>query len=373
MSGERRELLERFEVYDKAVDIVSCWDAYLNFIYAEEFSEFYFDRFPEINAENGQVTPDFTAYFNESYGLIGEIKRTFPQDRRALNSELEQLKRYDENLCLQTADGREIAPDVCDIVVLIEGSSAPQIGTRLQRIIAEEGEFSFDSRPVLLRYQYNQDALQSRYEFQRVTQLEFEFQDDHLDIEDTLSNTIGEQGEYGTLSCYPHHFSSNKVQKPLCNDAPPGPYLATHLWHKIFPDYLSDEQYEKWQATDGAKALSISISAEEVTDSLNDYMVDGTAREIWVQRALDFLCSADLAGEGDSSNEYTIRFMGFVKDINGAEIQEGTQERLEAKELAQTFIQRYCEKTEEREEPQIEEYEDNEDDSSSQSGLDDFT
>ena len=374
MLGERRELLERFEIYDKAVDVVSCWDAYLNFIYEDEFSEFYFDRFPELEAKDGYVTPDFTAFFNQSYGLIGEIKRTFPQDKRALESELNQLKRYDEDLGLQTAKGKEVVPEVCDIVVIIEGSSAPQIGTRLQRIIAEEEEFKFNSQPILLRYQYNQDALQSRYEFQRVTQLEFEFQDNHLDLEDTLSNTIGEQGEYGTLSCYPRHFNANKVQKPLCNDAPPGPYLATHLWHKIFPEYLSDDQYEKWQATDGAKELPISITAGEVTESLNDYMVYGTAREIWVQRALDFLCGADLAEEGDSSKEYTIRFMGLVKDVNSSSVQEGTEERLEVKELAQTFIQRYCEKSEEKEEPKIEEYEEDEnDDSSKQSGLGDFT
>lgn len=304
--------------------------------------------------------------------MIGEIKRTLPNGRKALLSELSQIKSYDADLGLQNAAGESVVPNICDIVLIIEGSSAPQIGTRLQRIIVDEEEVEFESHPVLLRYQYNQDALKSRYEFQRVTQLEFEFQDGLLDIEDTLSDTVGDQGEYETISCYPQHFSSNKVQKPLCNDAPPGPYIATHLWHKIFPGYLTQEQYEKWQATDGSKALPITLTVDEVTDELNDYMVDGTARKIWIRRALDFLCGADLAEEGDTDGEYTVRFMGVVRDVQNPGLQEGTQERMEVQELAHTFIQRYCEKSGSYEEPEITDYEEDVDNSYSQSGFDDF-
>lgn len=63
MSGERTELLKEFQTYDKTVDIVSCWDAYLNFVYADKFPHFYFDRFPKLDTKEGHVTPDFTAFF----------------------------------------------------------------------------------------------------------------------------------------------------------------------------------------------------------------------------------------------------------------------------------------------------------------------
>lgn len=310
-SDSREELLKEFSVYDKAVDIVSCWESSLNYIYAEEFDRFYFDRFPSLNSGEKTLTPDFTVFFDESYGLIGEIKRTFPDDRQAILSELQQIANYDDELAIKHAEDGYTVPDTCDIVIIIEGSSAPQIGTRLQRIIAEENEYNFTSNPVLIRYHFNQDALMSRYEFQRVTQLEFEFQDDDLDAADSLSYVLGAEGEYQTLSVYPKHFSSFKVRKPICNDAPPGQYLATFLWHKIFPEYLNEDQYEMWQATNGQKEITVEVSVDELTERVNGYMHNGTVKQVWIRRALDFLCGADLA-DADDKGEYSIRFMGTV-------------------------------------------------------------
>lgn len=372
-SDSREELLKEFSVYDKAVDIVSCWESSLNYIYAEEFDRFYFDRFPSLDADQGSLTPDFTVFFDESYGLIGEIKRTFPDDRKAFLSELEQIANYDDELGLKHAEGDYTVPETCDIVIIIEGSSAPQIGTRLQRIIQEEEEFDFTKNPVLIRYHFNQDALMSRYEFQRVTQLEFEFQDD-LDAENSLSYILGEEGEYQTLSVYPKHFSSFKVRKPICNDAPPGPYLATFLWHKIFPDYLNKDQYEIWQATNGQKEIPITLSVDDLTEKVNHYMHNGTLKRVWIRRSLDFLCGADLAKE-KGGEEYKIRFMGFVQDVGEENIQEGSQELDQTRELAHIFIRRFCESASEEEEARIEEYKEDEEEESSteQTGLGDYT
>jgi len=345
----------------------------MNHIYAEEFDRFYFDRFPSLDAGEKTLTPDFTVFFDESYGLIGEIKRTFPDDREAILTELEQIANYDDELALKHAKDGSTVPSTCDIVIIIEGSSAPQIGTRLQRIITEENEFEFTSNPVLIRYHFNQDALMSRYEFQRVTQLEFEFQNDDLDAADSLSHILGEEGEYQTLRVYPKHFSSFKVRKPICNDAPPGQYLATFLWHKIFPEYLNQDQYEIWQATDGQKEIPVEVSIPVLTEKVNDYMHDGTVKQVWIRRALEFLCGADLAEEEDDG-EYSIRFMGFVQDVGEGNIQEGSQELDQTRELANIFIRRYCESVTEEEEARMEQYEEQkeDDDSAEQSGLGDF-
>lgn len=374
MSADQRiELLKRFTVYDTAVDIVSSWEAIMKYTYAEEFPDFYFDRFPSLDTNGDDVTPDFTVFINEKYGFIGEIKRTFPKDRKAILSTLDQLKSYDNELALQIGDGDNVVPETCDIVVIIEGSSAPQIGTRLQRIIADEQEVVFNNNPVLLRYTFNQDALMSRYEFQRVTELEFEFQDDALEAENTLSELVGEAGDYNTLEGWPKHFKRFKVQKPLCNDPPPGPYLATVLWHKIFPGHLTEKQAEQFQATDGSKKLPITVTVDGLTEELNEYMHDGRVRNIWVRRALDFLEGADLA-EHEDGDQYEIGYMGLVRDLGAESVQDGIDELDQTRELGRTFIRRYCAKTGEQEEPEIEEYdEEDDDDSSEQSGLSDFT
>jgi hypothetical protein len=372
-SDSREELLKEFSVYDKAVDIVSCWESSMNYIYADEFDRFYFDRFPSLDAGGKTLTPDFTVFFDESYGLIGEVKRTFPEDRQAIISELEQIANYDDELAIKTGEESYTVPDTCDLIIIIEGSSAPQIGTRFQRIITEEDEFNFSDNPVLIRYHFNQDALMSRYEFQRVTQLEFEFQDDDLETEKSLSYILGEEGEYQTLSVYPKHFSSFKVRKPICNDAPPGQYLATFLWHKIFPEYLNEEEYEIWQATNGQKEIPIEVSVSGMTERVNDYMHDGTVRQVWIRRALDFLCGADLAEE-ENEDQYSVRFMGFVQDVGEENIQEGSQELDQTRELANIFIRRYCESVTEEQESRMEGYDESEenDDSTEQSGLGDF-
>ena len=368
----QEELLKDFSVYDTAVDIVSSWEASMNYIYGSEFPDFYFDRFPELETDGVSVTPDFTVFFNESYSLICEVKRTFPNDRKAIISELKQIQSYDSQLGLKNGSGNYVVPETCDIAVIIEGSSAPQIGTRLQRLIVEEEECRFEKNPVLLRYQFNQDAMKSRYEFQRVTQLDFEFRDNEMEAEDTLSEMIGEEGDYGTLSGYPMHFHSFKVRKPLCNDAPPGPYIATFLWHKIFPRYLNKEKYEIWQATDGQKAIPIDLTVDELTWKVNDYMQDGSARNIWVRRGLDFLCGADLAKD-EGGGDYEIRFMGLVQDVGESSMQDGMQELEQTRELARTFIQRYCEKSESGEEPEIADYEEVEaDEYTEQADFDDY-
>lgn len=375
----REEHLKEFEVYDTTVDVVSAWEANLNYIYANQFPNFYFDRFPELEIGNRTLTPDFTVFFDRHYGLIGEIKRTFPNSKEAIFTELDQLESYDERVGIQDANGNFITPEICDILLIIEGSSAPQMGTRLQSILSEGEEIDFEKNLVLIRYQFNQDATISRYEFQRVTQLEVEFRDDGLEADDTLSEIMGEKSDYETLNGYPKHFNSFKARKPLCNDTPPGPYLATVLWHKILPSYLTEEEFEVWQATNGQKVVPISVTVAGLKSQINDYMHDGRAKAKWIQRALEFLVGANLAtttGE-DDEDEYEIRFMGLVQDVGKGNIQEGTQELEQRRELANKFIRRFCEDSENGEELEIArvaegEQEEEPDETTSQAGLDDF-
>jgi hypothetical protein len=102
-------------------------------------------------------------------------------------------------------------------------------------------------------------------------------------------------------------------------------------------------------------------------------MHNGTVKQVWIRRALDFLCGADLAEE--DGDKYSIRFMGFVQDVGEENIQEGSQELDQTRELANIFIRRYCESVTQEEEARMEEYEedDEDDDSTEQSGLGDFS
>jgi hypothetical protein len=108
-----------------------------------------------------------------------------------------------------------------------------------------------------------------------------------------------------------------------------------------------------------------------LTDKVNDYMHNGTVKQVWIRRALDFLCGANLAQDEDGDG-YGIRFMGFVQDVGEENLQEGSQELDQTRELANIFIRRYCESVTEEEEARMRKYDEEEDKSIEQSGLEDF-
>lgn len=263
----------------------------------------------------------------------------------AFDSTLNQVSNYDRDLALKTGGGDRQIPDICDILLVISGTSSPQIGTRLSRKIGPGLLHNFENNLVLVRYQYNRDATWSRYEFQRETQLEFEFRDDVLPADASLSNKIGEPGDYGTLPVYPKHFAPLKVKRPFCNDEPPGPYMATILWHRIFPEFLDRSDFREWAQGNTTKTMPVTTTPQTLQDQMDSYLGDGQIRLQWISDALEFLVDAELATrEGD---EYTIEFRDLVRDVGADEPQEGSQMLRQIKELGYMFTSRYCEYTDE--------------------------
>jgi len=338
----REDLEKKYNTYDQTVDIVSCWEAFLNYSYSQVFEDYYFDRFPTLSTNSDDVTPDFTVSVNDEYGFIGEIKRTFPDDQVAFENTIDQITRYDEPDQIKCGPDSFITPDTCDVLLLISGTSAPRIGMRIQRML-DNGSVNMDRNLVVVRYQYNVRDQWSRYEFQRVVTVEDEFRDGALRDEHALSYHMGDDADYETLPIYPKHFKTEKVKKPICNDKPPEQYLATILWHKIFPRYLTQSDFEEWQSGSAQKTIEIQDTPSNFTDELNDYMHDGQARERWVRDALQFLKNANLAEH--LSDEFLVKFRGFVRNVGEGNDQEGTAELDKLQNLGETFIQRYCEYT----------------------------
>lgn len=344
----QQEWRNQFHVYDQAVDVISCWEGFMSYLYSNIFNHYHFERFPSIPQDDNKnpLTPDFTVYFNDEYGIVGEVKRTFPENDVAFNSTLNQLVKYDRDCTLKTGNDNRDTPATTDIVLLISGSSAPQIGTRINEKVNENNLLSFDENLVMLRYQYNTDATMSRYEFQRVTQYPDEFRDGALPSDISLNNNVGEGGSYRTLEVYPKHFTPIKAKKPLCNDSPPEPYLATIFWHKIFPNYLNKEDHRQWRDGSAQKSIEVSDTSDGFLGSLNDFMHEGQGNKQWVVDTLDYLRDAKLAEK--DGGEYKIYFRDLVHDVGEREIQKGTEMLQKSKELAYMFIKRYCEYTKDK-------------------------
>lgn len=350
--GLHQELRADFNTYDQTVDVVSCWESFTKEFYDEVFTDFYFDRFPTLEVEDddgkGEVTPDFTIYFNSEYSIVGEIKRTFPDEPKPFKRTLKQVRNYDGCPEIKAADGSRRSSEITDILLLVSSTNANQIGTRISRL-KKTSEVPFEENLILLRYWFNQMDTIARYEFERVTQLDDGLRDQQLPDDNSLSGEIGEDGDYGTMIVPPKYFVPEKVQKPICNDEPPGHYLATVLWHKIFPRYLTQEEYLQWKAGTAQKTIPIERTVDDFHEEFNDFLVDGYARRQWIAKSIAFLESANLARQTDENEEkYEVKFRGLVQRGSNAQ-QEGVEDVEHTRELCDTFISRFIEYSEEEE------------------------
>ncbi len=343
-SGIKDELLKQFDLYDTTVDVVSCWESFVEHSYRDEMDSLKFDRFPCIpdpRIDGKKLTPDFTVCFDKKYGIIGEISRTFPKEEEYFLKEMEQLLNYDGELSIKSDDGKECVPDTTDILLLIEGTAAPQIVNRIRGFV-DEGKLGFNNNLIIMRYTFNQSSTFSRYEFQKEFHIGGTFRDSVLPGHCSLSKKFDE--EYETLKVYPRHFAEIKSRKPICNDEPPPHYLATIFWHKFFADHICEEDYKDWRWGTASKIKSIVLEPYEFTRRVNErFNLDGDVRVKWVKDSLDFLCAAKLATYDHREKTYEVGFRDFKVSIGEKErYQNGLMARREVKELTYKFIDRYA-------------------------------
>lgn len=330
------DLRETFRVYDQTVDIVSCWQSFLEYSYPD--SLLYFDRFPE-DPDTG-LTPDFTAHF-EDYGLIGEVKRTFPQSQVAFENEMEQLIKYDQTLGLQRDESGNInKPDKQDIFLIVfDPSAAYQISKRIQSYLSERGN-PLQGNLILLDSVYDSSSVKSRYIFRVIPDQDAQLQDTSLPDDKRLQTILIEEQE-GIL-VYPKHFVEIKAKEALCNDQPPPLYMAVFLWTKVFYHLLTPEQQEIWRLENPQKTLEIDIDPEELTEILNqNYLREGAVRVRWVRSALEFLASAGLAEETTDGYEVGYRYLTQLQG-HRQYIQEGRDELKVQKECGRALADAYC-------------------------------
>ncbi len=297
----REDLLTSFSNYDQAVDIVSCWQTFLR-SYGPDLT--YFDRFPVMGSE--KLTPDFAALFKGSYGLIGEIKRTFPKDPVAFRREMEQLVKYDQHLPFKVGQqGDPQMPERHDIVLVISADNSAEIANRINDIMSR-GEFLFNNSLVIMEYFYNSGDRVSRYTIRKYQGRNRPFRDEALPPNRRLETILGVQ--HKAIQVTVSMFMPDKIREVLCNDAPPPLYLTAHLWTKIFYDYLSDEQKMVWKKKNPRTILLIVIDPRDLTGRLNrDYLPNVRILESWVKDSLDFLVAAGLAKPLDN-DQYEVGF-----------------------------------------------------------------
>jgi hypothetical protein len=333
-----KSLINDFKTYDQAVDVVSCLESVFKFGYKNWLS--YFDRFPYISSRD--LTPDASVLFDEKYGLIFEVKRTFPKDDVGFKKEVEQLLSYDKKLEFKCdSSGRTLIPETHDIVLIISATQSNQIFNRLNKLIDEDQDFRFENNLIFMEYFYNTSDTEARYVFRKYMGKNRKFRDEFLPEKERLEYILGECSK--SLECYPRHFMQYKVSQVLCNDKPPELYMAVFLWTKIFYSYLSEEQKKDWSRGNHKRIQNISINYNELCSNLNsNYIIDGNIRRGWIVDAICFLEAANLAKREPDDQAY-IHYRNLNKIIgNRHHISEDVAEKEEFSEYGHLIAIEFC-------------------------------
>jgi len=326
-----------FVTYDIAVDIVSCFESFFNNIDYKDHL-IYFDRFPSIPPKG--LTPDFTVLF-DNYGLIFEVKKTFPMLERPFEKEIRQLRKYDQNLEFKANEhGDRIKPDVQDIVLIIDGQDSNKIFKRLNKKIEENGEFKFQHNLIFLDYLFRPDT--GCYSFRKYAGQNNIFRDASLPEGIQLERSLGQDSD--SLLIMPEQFMEYKAIKVLCNDTPPNLYMAVFLWSKILHYYLDAEQLIEYRRGNARKTQDININLNELIMYLNNkYIPNGNVHRSWINETISFLENANLAST-ISDKEITIHYHNFQKSsiIPRHFTNKGASEHAGIRDLGNLIAQQYC-------------------------------
>ncbi len=292
---------------------------------------------------DARLTPDFAALFEKQYAIIGEFKRTFPEEDIPFRKEIEQLLKYDKPLPFALENGEFITPTIQDIVLVINADNSAEIASRINGLVREQG-YSFQNNLILMEYHFNSGDRVSRYTIRKFQGENRRFRDTCLPPEVRLETNLGDR--HKSIRVKVAQFMPYKLKEVLCNDSPPAIYLATHFWTDIFPTLLSTEQLQTWARKNPQKIMPVEIDVGELTTALNhDYWPDVRVRSDWTRSGLDFLVAAGLASVS-VTGKYTVRFSNRAARFGARTF--GEPEEIEhdvSRECAEMLADEYCRST----------------------------
>jgi hypothetical protein len=222
--------VRRFRTYDRAVDVVSAFEALFTRSNDLPPTVRHFERFPTVLASGDEVerTPDFSVAFTDETALIGEVARIALRDE-SVDSLCEQLAAYDQARQVPTSATAKAEIQRADVLLLVPADVGPDAVDRIirQRLESTAHWYNPSAPPCILQFLFDE----GRYHFQRLPTPGNGTPNDGArgaGLGDWLSRT-------STISVQPSFFMGFKAEKAFMNDPPDDLYLATILWTKIFP------------------------------------------------------------------------------------------------------------------------------------------
>lgn len=248
---------------------------------------------------NTEITPDGVVQRSDELGYVLEAKASLPRDQDAWGSDIDQIRKYDDDL-IGWWTSTELVRE-SDVVWLV---SIP-LGTQLVEYVKQtalEEDWQFRGRVCFVEFSHVRRRTEYIYLLTRGGQIE-----DH-DFAQRLQN--GQLVSLERLIAYPGFRSFYDSEPPL-------EYLMVTLWHGIFTEKAPNAQFDEPR-----RRRLVRLNLPELVDEVQALYGSAGAeprerqypRRAWIKSALDAFVQLGLA-EQNNSEEYTILFYRITGDL----------------------------------------------------------
>lgn len=281
------DLLEKYNLYDQAVDVVSCYQWLFQNVKELAATVQHFERYPRIPVGQKTLTPDFTVSFVDGDALVGEVARIARQDK-SVDGLCRQLHGYSQLTSVPdrpTRQGTQFTPaKTVDVLFVTHMRLAKEAAQHVlkERLDNPTHPFKPPRRPVLVEFSQDQDE----YVFVL-----------YPEGNGTLARgqRAAVYGDKEPYVCRPGQFDRLKIQYGFMNDNVAPLYMATRLWLRVFPNAFWDDDHKE-----------VAITLQKLVAVVRDQH-EGKGTSADVRQGMEVLVAAQLAKEVQPGTEWTVK------------------------------------------------------------------
>jgi len=245
---------------------------------------------------NNEITPDLVVQLNETYGIVGEAKKSFPKNRILWRRNFTQLQKYDDDLKGWKTSNELITNS--DIVLLTHNKIKVEVSDYIQDKVTNH-EILFDRKFSAISFHRTLE-----------TKIFLTLEKFYGDLSDAVLNE-----RFRRIVGVPLHKIIPLSNIKFYDDKPELPYIMEILWNKIFSQY---PKMEDFMESGGIKIITINVNIDNLTQKLREQFTDykeGDNRQPelpkarWVKKAMDMLVKLKYAEKVDAEgNNYTVKY-----------------------------------------------------------------
>lgn len=199
---------------------------------------------------NNEVTPDFCIQGSNNKGIVGEVKKSFPENRDFWMDDFKQLISYDDDLLNWLTDTGKI--DDHEIVLLPEQSRSRAVKRYFEE--RKDGEIVFTKNFVIVEFNRNNQA--DAYFFFRKEYGSFKYFN-------LIDHRLDEGIQVPILKLMPIY---EKIK--LYDSKPPLPYLLLLIWENVIMLHASND--ERFGSLRKNSKLPVDITIDEIVQELHE-------------------------------------------------------------------------------------------------------